>query len=65
MMCVLFSSEKKKVRSEGKKCHVKVMMREKTNETLKINTQHVSLRQIVETKVRGKGLEEVWNDENG
>jgi hypothetical protein len=31
----------------------------------KINPQHVSLRKIVEEKVRGKVLEEVWSDENG
>ena len=27
--------------------------------------KNVPLRQITEAKVRGKGLEEVWNDENG
>ena len=40
------------------------MMSTKTNERIKINTQHVSLRQNVEEKVRGKDLEVVWDDVN-
>ena len=31
----------------------------------KIENQHVPLRQVTEEKVRGKGQEEVWVDENG
>jgi hypothetical protein len=31
----------------------------------KMNTQHAPLRQIAEEKVRGKGLEALWSDENG
>ena len=41
------------------------MMSKRANEALKINTQHVSLRQNAEEKVRGKGSKVVRVDENG
>ncbi len=34
------------------------------NERLKRDTQHVSLKQNTEEKVRGKGLKSVWDDAN-
>jgi hypothetical protein len=40
------------------------MMSNEVNERLKRDTQHVSLRQNTEEKVRGKGLKAVWDDAN-
>ena len=39
-------------------------MSNEVNERLKIDTQHVPLRQNTEEKVRGKGLKAVWDDAN-
>ena len=38
----------------GEQCHAKTMMSRKDYEELKIDTQHVQLRQSAEEKVRGK-----------
>jgi hypothetical protein len=40
------------------------MMSDGTNERLKINTQHVPLRQNTQEKVQGKELKAVWDDTN-
>ncbi len=40
------------------------MMSNGANERIKIYTQHVTLRQNTEEKVRGKDLETVWDDTN-
>jgi hypothetical protein len=53
----------KKGESRGKKRHATTMMRGKANEAL--NYTPVPLRQNAEEKGRGKGLQEVWGDENG
>jgi hypothetical protein len=60
---LLFAAEPKKARAEGKKSHAKTMMSRKANEP-KINTRYVQLRQNAEEKGRGKGLKEVWGDED-
>ena len=57
--------KEKKETSRGEKRHDKTMMSRKSNETHKINTQHVPFRHIVEEKGRGKGLEALWVHENG
>ncbi len=55
----------KKGENQGKEdCHAKSMMSNEVNERLKIDTQHVPLRQNTEEKVRGKGLTAVWDDTN-
>ncbi len=54
------SSRIKKDEDQGKeKCHAKSMMSKEANERLKRDTQHVSLRQNTEEKVREKGLNTV------
>ena len=61
----LIFSRIKKDEGQGKeKCHAKSMMSKEVNERLKRDTQHVSLRQNVEDKVRVKGLKAVWDDVN-
>jgi hypothetical protein len=50
----------KKGEGQGKeKCHAKSMMSKEDNERLKRYTQHVSLRQNTEEKIREKGLKVV------
>ena len=63
--CVFIFNRIKKGEDRGKTCRSKTMMTKRVNESLKINTPHVSLSQNVEEKVRGKGLKTVWVDENG
>ena len=52
--------QNKKTKTEGKRCHPKTMMNIKNRWRVKINTQHVSLRENTEEKGRGKGIEAVW-----
>jgi uncharacterized protein YlbG (UPF0298 family) len=65
-LCVYLYRNKKK-REPREKCHDITYDDRKNQASVAINTQHVSLRQIVEEKGRGKprSLETVWVDENG
>ena len=50
----------KKGEGQGKeKCHAKSMMSKEANERLQRDTQHVSLRQNAQGKIREKGLKVV------
>ncbi len=58
--CSFIFSRIKKGEVQGKeKCHAKSMMSKEANERLKRDTQHVSLRQNTEEKVRGMGIKAV------
>ena len=63
-MCVYFQENKKRRRPREDRCHTETMMSTKANDSLKINTHHVPLRQNTEEKIRGKELEVVWDDVN-
>ena len=55
----------KKGKDQGKeRCHAKPMMSNETNESLRIYTQHVPLRQNTEENVQVKELKTVWVDTN-
>ena len=60
---IIFSRKKKTI-VEGN--NVTLHYDERKNQRrVKTITQHVPLRKITKGKVRGKGIEEVWMDENG
>ena len=62
---MFISTRIKKGEDQGKeKCHAKSMMSNETNESIKRDTQHVSLSQNVEEKVRDKWIKTVWEDTN-